>query len=91
MTRIIIDNVKEEYIPAFKEFAEKMNANLIAKSSEFNESNNDICEFGYSHEPNDETIQALKECEVGGNGKIYANYSDFVEEVEKKLADEAKS
>ena len=33
MTRIIIDNVKEEYIPAFREFAEKMNANLIAKSS----------------------------------------------------------
>lgn len=61
MTRIIIDNVKEEYIPAFREFAEKMNANLIAKSSEFNESNNDICEFGYSHESNDETIQALKE------------------------------
>ncbi|MGX3010797.1 hypothetical protein ACWIUD_04415 [Helicobacter sp. 23-1044] len=83
MTRIIIDNVKEEYIPAFRDFAEKMNATLSAES--------DICEFGYSHEPNDETIKALQECEAGGNGKVYASYSDFVKEIEKELADETKS
>ena len=85
MTRIIIDNVKDEYIPAFREFAEKMNANLTAESSD------DICEFGYSHEPNDETVKALQECEAGGSGKVYANYSDFVKEIEKELADETKS
>ena len=75
MTRIIIDNVKEECVPA----------NLTAELSD------NICEFGYSHEPNDETIKILQECENGESGKTYANYSDFVKEIEKELADEAKS
>ena len=85
MTRIIIDNVKEEYIPALQGLANGINATFTAESSD-----DTICDYGYSHEPNDETIKALQECEAG-NGKVYANYSDFVKEIEKELADEAKS
>lgn len=84
MTRLIIDNVKEEYIPAFKGLAEGTNATFIAESSE-------ICDYGYSHIPNDETIRALEECERGEGGTIYESYADFVKEIEIELANEAKS
>ncbi|MGX2981735.1 hypothetical protein [Helicobacter sp. 23-1045] len=82
MTRIIIDNVKEEYISAFRDFAEKMNATLSAES--------DICEFGYSHEPNDETIKALQECENGDGGEIVENFSaiDFHKRMLAELENE---
>ena len=83
MTRIIIDNVKDEFIPAFKGLAKGTNATFKAESS-------DVCDYGYSHEPNDETIRALKECESGEGGKVYANYADFLKEIEIELANEAK-
>lgn len=104
MTRIIIDNVKDEFIPAFREFAEKMEANIsdihtngaessLESSAESNATHEEpyICDYGYSHEPNDETIRALKECERGEGGKVYANYADFLKEIEIELANEAKS
>ena len=84
MPRLIIDNVKEEYIPAFKGLAEGTNATFMAESS-------DKCAYGYSHIPNDETIKALEECEAGGNGKAYDSYDEFVREIECELANEAKS
>lgn len=84
MTRIIIDNVRDEFIPAFKGLAKGTNATFTAESS-------DVCDYGYSHEPNDETIKALEECEAGGNGKVYASYNEFVREIERELADETKS
>lgn len=100
MTRIIIDNVKDEFIPAFKEFAEKMEANISdihtkgAESSAESSATREepyICDYGYSHEPNNETIRVLKECERGEGGKVYANYADFLKEIEIELANEAKS
>ena len=81
MTRIIIDNVKEEYIPAFRDFAEKMNANLTTESSD-----DAICDYGYSHEPNDETIKALQECENGNGGRIIKSHTDFHKEMLAKIA-----
>lgn len=84
MTRIIIDNVKDEFIPAFKGLAKGTNATFTAESS-------NVCDYGYSHIPNDETIKALEECEAGNNGKAYASYDEFVREIERELADEAKS
>lgn len=92
MTRIVINNVKDEFIPAFREFAEKMEANISDISAEDAESKEPyICDYGYSHEPNDETIRAIEECEKGGGGKVYASYDEFLKEIERELANEAKS
>lgn len=81
MTRLIIDNVKEEYIPAFKGLAEGTNATFIAESSE-------ICDYGYSHIPNDETIRALEECERG-EGEIVEDFSAI--EFHKQMLAELES
>lgn len=81
MTRIIIDNVKEEYIPAFRGLADGTNATFTAESSD-----DTICDYGYSHEPNDETIKALQECENGNGGRIIKNHTDFHKEMLAKIA-----
>lgn len=101
MTRIIIDNVKDEFIPAFREFAEKMEANIsdihtkgaessLESSFESSATREEpyICDYGYSHEPNDETIRALKECERG-EGEIVENFSAI--EFHKRMLAELKS
>lgn len=51
---LIIKNVKEEHLPAFREFSAKMNASLSAKQDD------EVCDYGYSHEPNEETALDLK-------------------------------
>lgn len=81
MTRIIIDNVKEEYIPAFRGLADGTNATFTAESSD-----DTICDYGYSHEPNDETIKALQECENGNSGRIIKSHTDFHKEMLAKIA-----
>lgn len=81
MTRIIIDNVRDEFIPAFKGLAKGANATFTAESS-------DVCDYGYSHEPNDETIRALKECEKG-EGEIVENFSAI--DFHKRMLAELKS
>lgn len=81
MTRIIIDNVKEEYIPAFRGLADGTNATFTAESSD-----DTICDYGYSHEPNDKTIKALQECENGNSGRIIKSHTDFHKEMLAKIA-----
>lgn len=89
MTRIVINNVKDEFIPAFREFAEKMEANISDISTEDAESKEPyICDYGYSHEPNDETIRAIEECERGG-GEIVENFSAI--EFHKRMLAELES
>lgn len=60
---LIIQNVKEEYLPAFKGLAEGTNATLRAESSdEVDEC--PICkEYGYN--PSDELLEAIAEVERG--------------------------
>ena len=81
MTRIIIDNVKDEYISAFREFAEKMNANLTAESIESIESNNDECPICKAHdyrfEPSDELLEAIREVENGDTIK-FSTHSEMM-------------
>lgn len=35
---------------------------------------------GYGYEPNEKTIQAMKECEEGKNSTRYNSYQDFLKE-----------
>lgn len=66
---LIIENVKEEYLGAFKEFAEKMDAN-IAESTNFAESgaeSNDecpICKY-YDYKPSERLLEAIAEVRRG--------------------------
>lgn len=66
---LIIKNVREEFLPAFKGLADGVNAKLetqIAESSaDFAESNEcPICKE-YNYEPNDELLEAIAEFERG--------------------------
>lgn len=66
---LIIKNVREEFLPAFKGLAEGVNAKLetqIAESSaDFAESNEcPICKE-YNYEPSDELLEAIAEFERG--------------------------
>lgn len=66
---LIIKNVREEFLPAFKGLAEGVNAKLetqIAESSaDFAESDEcPICKE-YNYEPNDELLEAIAEFERG--------------------------
>lgn len=62
---LIIENVKEEYFGAFKEFAEKMDAN-IAESTHFAESSDEcpICKH-YDYEPSERLLEAIAEVKRG--------------------------
>lgn len=60
---LIIKNVKEEYLSAFKGLAEGTNATLTAESG--NESSEcPICK-SYNYEPSDELLEAIAEVERG--------------------------
>lgn len=66
---LIIKNVREEFLPAFKGLAEGVNAKLetqIAESSaDFVESDEcPICKE-YNYEPSDELLEAIAEFERG--------------------------
>ena len=65
---LIIENVKEEYVPAFREFAKKMNANLTAESSD------DEClickAHDYRFEPSNRLLKAIREVENGDTIKF---------------------
>lgn len=80
---LIIENVKEEYFGAFKEFAERMDAN-IAESTHFAESSaessdksNDecpICKY-YDYEPSERLLEAIAEVKRGEVVR-FDNYDD---------------
>ena len=58
---LIIQNVKEEFLPAFKGLAEETNATLRAEVSD---DECPICkEYGYN--PSDELLEAITEVERG--------------------------
>lgn len=81
---LIIENVKEEYFGAFKEFAEKMDAN-IAESTHFAESSAEssqnlesnecpICKY-YDYEPSERLLEAIAEVRRGEVVR-FDNYDD---------------
>ncbi len=73
MTRIIIDNVKDEYIPAFRGLAEGTNATFSAESID---DECPICkEYGYN--PSDELLEAIAEVERGETIK-FSTHSDMM-------------
>lgn len=63
---LVIKNVKEEYLGAFKEFAEKMEANLAESSDDFGKDSSE-CPIYKSHnyEPSYELLEAIREVEQG--------------------------
>lgn len=71
---LIIQNVKEEYLPAFRGLAEGTNATLRAESSdEVDEC--PICkEYGYN--PSDELLEAIAEVERG-EVTHYDSFEDY--------------
>ncbi|MGX2983475.1 hypothetical protein [Helicobacter sp. 23-1045] len=72
---LIIENVKEEYVPAFREFAKKMNANLTAESSD---DECPICKaHDYRFEPNDRLLEAIREVENGDTIK-FSTHSEMM-------------
>lgn len=83
---LIIQNVKEEYLPAFKGLAEGTNATLRAESSdEVDEC--PICkEYGYN--PSDRLKKAVEEVsEMEKNPNDYPSYSNAKEMIEACLND----
>ena len=90
---LIIENVKEEYIPAFREFAKKMNANLAEVSAESSTKSADetdecpICKaHDYRFEPSDELLEAIREVEeMKKNPNDYKSYSSGKEVIEACL------
>lgn len=72
---LIIQNVKEEYLSAFKGLAEGTNATLEVEG----EDECPICKQ-YGYKPNDELIEAIKEFERGEVVRY-----DSVEEMMKDL------
>lgn len=60
---LIIQNVKEEYLPAFKGLAEGTNATLRAESSDKIDECPICKEYGYN--PSDELLEAIAEVERG--------------------------
>ena len=60
---LIIKNVKEEYLSAFKGLAEGTNATLTAESG--NESSECLICKSYNYEPSDELLEAIVEVERG--------------------------
>ncbi|MGX3009973.1 hypothetical protein ACWIUD_00215 [Helicobacter sp. 23-1044] len=81
---LIIENVKEEYVPAFREFAKKMNANLTAESSD---DECPICKaHDYRFEPSDRLLEAICEVEeMKKNPNDYKGYSSGKEVIEACL------
>lgn len=77
---LIIKNVREEFLPAFKGLAEGVNAKLetqIAESSaDFAESDEcPICKE-YNYEPSDELLEAIAEFERG-EAVHYESFEDY--------------
>ncbi len=60
---LIIQNVKEEYLPAFKGLAEGTNATLRTESSDEADECPICKEYGYN--PSDELLEAIAEVERG--------------------------
>ena len=72
---LIIQNVKEEYLPAFKGLAEGTNATLRAEvSDEVDEC--PICK-GYDYNPSDELLEAIAEVERGETIK-FSTHSEMM-------------
>lgn len=59
---LIIKNVREEFLPAFKGLAEGVNAKLETQIAESDEC--PICKE-YNYEPSDELLEAIAEFERG--------------------------
>lgn len=74
MTGIVIRQVDDNQNINFDEivsFAKKLFANKISIEK---------IETMDAHIPNDDTMQAIKECEQGLNSTKYNNYDDFLKE-----------
>lgn len=63
---LIIKNVREEFLPAFKGLAEGVNAKLETDFAESSAESNEcpICKE-YNYEPSDELLEAIAEFERG--------------------------
>lgn len=63
---LIIKNVREEFLPAFKGLAEGVNAKLETQTAESSAESNEcpICKE-YNYEPSDELLEAIAEFERG--------------------------
>ena len=68
-----VDNNQNINFDEIVSFARKLFANKISIEK---------IETIETHVPNDETIQAIKECEQGLNSTKYSNYDDFLKEFE---------
>lgn len=68
-----VDNNQNINFDEIVSFARKLFANKISIEK---------IETIETYAPNDETIQAIKECEQGLNSTKYSNYDDFLKEFE---------
>ena len=72
----IQSNLDLNIIESFKDLFLKIDPKAIVTIK----SDKNTQEDAFMHIPNDETIEAIRECESGKSGEFYNSFSDFLKE-----------